>query len=165
MGIPLEALILAGFVLAHAAWSVSDVAPGELLVPLAIVESAGQRQLTRFEAETQEAAIDRGKQATAEATKTAKAWAFAREGLMPVGGRKVDVLVVEFWAQGMSQPAVLLQQFQPVKADQAFRLIGEPQVAVSGKILDSAAVRPLLEQVQRGVNSHGRVAPLWVGWH
>ena len=165
MGIPLEALVLAGFVLAHAAWSISDVEPGELLVPLAIVERGGQRQLTRFESETQEAAIARGKRAMADATKTADAWAFAREGLMPSGSGKVDVLVVEFWAHGMSQPAILLQQFRPLQADQASRLIGEPEVSISGRILDSAAAKPLLEHVHHGVQSHGKVAPLWAGWH
>jgi len=44
MSIPTIALRLAGFVLAHAAWSISDVPRGELLVPLAIVERQGQRQ-------------------------------------------------------------------------------------------------------------------------
>lgn len=49
---PDSLVILAGFVLAHAAWSVSDVPKGELLVPLAVVEKNGQRQLLRFEAQS-----------------------------------------------------------------------------------------------------------------
>ena len=50
---PDSLMLLAGFVLAHAAWSVSDLPKGELLVPLAVVEKNGQRQLLRFEAQTQ----------------------------------------------------------------------------------------------------------------
>jgi len=57
MAIPEPALLLAGFVLAHAAWSISDLPEGDLLVPLAVVEANGQRRLLRFEAETQDAAI------------------------------------------------------------------------------------------------------------
>ena len=53
--IPESALLLAGFVWAHAAWSISD-AP-DLLVPLAMVERNGQREIMRFEADTQEEAI------------------------------------------------------------------------------------------------------------
>lgn len=59
--IPESVALLAGFVLAHAAWSVSDLPRGERLVPLAVVETAGQRQLLRFEAPTQEQAISDGK--------------------------------------------------------------------------------------------------------
>lgn len=43
-------LSLAGFAFAHAAWSVSDLSEGELLVPLALIEKSGERQLLRFEA-------------------------------------------------------------------------------------------------------------------
>jgi len=32
------AVLLAGFVLAHAVWSVADLPSGELLVPLAVIE-------------------------------------------------------------------------------------------------------------------------------
>jgi hypothetical protein len=40
---------------------VSDIPKGEVLVPLAIVEKNGQRQLLRFGAQTQEQAIADGK--------------------------------------------------------------------------------------------------------
>lgn len=146
MQIPIEAPTLAGFVLAHAAWSISDVEPGELLVPFIIAESKEQRHVTRFEAESQETAIELGKEATTAATDTADAWAFAREGLMPHDGHKVDVLVVEFWARGMAQPALLLQRFLPVQQGQRFRLIDDPRVVVSGQILDLGDARPLLER-------------------
>jgi hypothetical protein len=82
---PDSVVLLAGFVLAHAAWSISDVPKGELLIPLAVVESAGQRQLIRFEAPTQEAAIAKGKATLAGQQAELDARAFAREGLMPDG--------------------------------------------------------------------------------
>jgi len=58
---PDSVVLLAGFVLAHAAWSVSDLPKGELLVPLAVVETGGKRQLLRFEAQTQEQSIAEAK--------------------------------------------------------------------------------------------------------
>ena len=58
---PDSVVLLAGFVLAHGAWSASDLPKGELLVPLAVVETGGQRQLLRFEAQTQEQSIAEGK--------------------------------------------------------------------------------------------------------
>src|SRR4051812_395451 len=78
--LPHTALALAGFALAHAAWSISDTEDGELLCPLAVVESKdGARRLMRFEADTQEEAIVAGKAAMRDATGDAAAWAFARE--------------------------------------------------------------------------------------
>ena len=59
MAIPEPLLMLAGFCFAHATWSISDLPEGELLVPLAIVEAAGERGLKRFEAATQAEAIAR----------------------------------------------------------------------------------------------------------
>ena len=44
------------------------------------MESEGERRVLRFEAPTQDEAVANGKAAMAEATPTADAWAFAREG-------------------------------------------------------------------------------------
>jgi hypothetical protein len=84
--------LLAGFALAHAAWSVSDLPKGELLVPLAVVEKNGQRQLLRFEAKTQEQAIAQAKAALTQRQPELDAWAFVREGLLSEGTGTVDVL-------------------------------------------------------------------------
>jgi len=73
----------------------------------------GERRLLRFEADTQEQAIARGKAAMQDATSTADAWAFARDGLYERGGHKVDVLSVDFWANGMPKPVTLVQEYQP----------------------------------------------------
>jgi len=100
--IPDSLILLAGFVLAHSAWSVSDLPKGEFLVPLAIVEKTSQRQLLRFEAQTQEQAIAEGKAALAQRQGQLDAWAFGREGLLSGGTGKVDVLTVDAWAKGMT---------------------------------------------------------------
>ena len=164
MTIPEAALLLAGFALAHAAWSISDVPEGELLVPLAMVEEAGQRRLVRFEDATQEEAIRKGKAAMAELTATADAWAFAREGLMPEAGGKVDVFSVDFWAKGMREPATLIQRFEPFARRGKFRVIGQPELVVKGRVQESKATEDLLPRIRAGIAQHQKVAALWDTW-
>jgi hypothetical protein len=95
---PDAAVPLAGFVLAHAVWSVSDLLEGELLVPLAMTEKAGQRELHRFEAETQEQGIANCKTAIGKLSGKVDTWAFAREGQFNEGSDNVDVISVDAWA-------------------------------------------------------------------
>jgi len=161
--IPESALLLAGFVLAHAAWSISD-AP-VLLVPLAIVEQNGQREIIRFEAETQEEAISQGKAKMATLGTEVDAWAFAREGLFNENGQKVDVISVDIRARGSDQKLTLIQRFEPYGKRKHFRLISDPVVVINGQIQDSAKVKDLLASVLRGVSQHSKVATLWDQWH
>src|SRR5262245_42955943 len=93
--LPESILVFAGFVFAHAAWSVSDVPKGELLVPIVMVERSGQRELRRFEADTQEKAIAGAKKWIVENEKDLDAWVFAREGKVKEGNTYVDVLTIE----------------------------------------------------------------------
>src|SRR5438477_458577 len=132
MNLPAPGLLLAGFVLAHAAWSVSDLPKGELLVPLAMVERGGQRSVTRFEAASQATAIAEGKAAMAKLGTSAEAWAFAREGLIRKGSVPIDVLTVDFWAKGMKSPATLIQRYEPFATRGKFKIIGDPMFIIGG---------------------------------
>jgi hypothetical protein len=164
MAIPDSALLLAGFVLAHGAWSVSDLPKGELLCPLAVIETNGNRTLSRFEAETQEVAIARGKSAMMDASKSADAWAFVREGLMPEGGVKVDVLVVDFWAKGMSAPVTIIQRFEPYSTNKKFKIMGEPKVVIDGVMQSTEKAKDLVQRIEQGISQHPKVKDLWKGW-
>ena len=162
-----SALMLGGFVLAHAAWSISD-AP-DLLCPLAVIERGRERELLRFEAETQMEAISKGKETLATCCVDADCWAFAREGLLnenPLRDRSetVDVISVDIWAKGSASPITLIQRFEPYVKRQRFRLIGEPEVSFDGRLQDLFTVRELLDLVQRGVLQHWKVATLWHEW-
>lgn len=136
--IPDAAIVLAGYVLAHAAWSVSDLPDGELLVPLAIVEVSSQHALTRFEAETQAEAIEQGKKYVVAQRSSASSWAFAREGQMKTRTGSVDVIVVGAWSVGMSEPIAFIQPFQPFAVG-AFKLLGSAVAVVAGAMLDETA--------------------------
>ena len=165
--LPGAATLLGGLVLAHAVWSVSDTSPAELLAPLAIVERNGQRTLQRFEAQTQVGAIENGKRAMAEAMRTSDAWAFAREGALRVPATNpitTDVIVIDFWAKGMATSATAYQRFERGTPKRPFRLIGDPEIAIDGKMLDEDAAKPIVETLLRGVASHSQVAPRWKDW-
>jgi hypothetical protein len=161
--IPESALLLAGFVLAHAAWSISD-AP-DLLVPLAMVERNGQREIMRFEADTQEEAIAHGKAKMATLSGDVDVWAFAREGLFNEKEGKVDVISVHIGVKGSAQRITLIQRFEPYAKRNHFRLIGDPEVVIDGNLQDPTKVKDLLVSVRRGVSQHSKADSLWDGWH
>ncbi len=160
---PESVVLLAGFVLAHATWSVSDLPRGELLVPLAVIETKGQRQLLRFEAPTQERAIAEGKAALAERQARLDAWAFGREGLMREGTGTVDVLTVDAWAPGMARSITFVQKFSPYSSG-AFRIRGDAMVIVDGKVVEGPEAARLVKQLYDGVRQHPKAGPLWPGW-
>ena len=163
--IPESILLLAGFALAHAAWSVSDTTPDELLVPLAVIEVGGQRTLQRFEAETQVAAVTAGKAAMAEATAAQHPWVFVHEGLARgMDGQTQDVLIVELWTPGMDAPLLVTQAFTRAAAGRAFRILGQPMVALHGRAVDESTTSSVRRGLRRGIDQHSRVAPLWAQW-
>lgn len=163
MPIPEPATLLAGFVLAHAAWNVSDLPEGELLVPLAIVEKAGERRLMRFEAETQAEAIEKGKATMKKEQAEVEGWAFAREGLMPRGDKKVDVITVEVWVKGMTKPVSFIQQFRPYSTGD-FRIVGPALLVLEGQIQEEKAAADSVDKLYIGVQTHSKAAPLWAEW-
>ena len=156
-------IALAGFAFAHATWSISDLPKGQLLVPLAIVEKAGQRQLIRFEAETQVKAIAKGKTTLAEGEKELSAWAFAREGQVREGGRYVDTLTIEAKVSGKSTTIKFVQKFQPHGSGK-FKLLGKPMVVVGVDELPESEATPILEKLFVGVRSHAKAAEHWQEW-
>ena len=161
------ALSLAGFVLAHAAWSLSDLDDGDHLCPLAVVEQHdNSRRMTRFEADTQEQAIIAGKMAMRAATGVARAWAFAREGAWGKlgGGASGDVLAIDFWGSGMPAPATLMQPFYRVTSGGRFRIGSVPSLLVGENVLPADTASRSIETIMAGVHSHAMVSTLWQSW-
>ena len=163
MAIPEAASLIAGFVLAHAAWNVSDLPQGDLLVPMALVEVGAERKLDRFVADTQEVAIQQGKEYVIKQQAAASSWAFAREGQMKTSTGQIDVLVVDAWEKGMKEPITYIQPFQPFSSG-AFKLLGPAVPVVEGKMLSSEDSEPYLSTLYKGVSSHDKAAALWASW-
>ena len=165
--LPQSALSLAGFTLAHAAWSLSDTDDGELLCPLAVLQQQdGTRRFMRFEADTQEQAIIAGKTAMREVGSDVAAWAFAREGAW----RKMksdysgEVLAVDFWATSMPAAATLTQPFNRALNGGRFRIGGVPTLLVGNARLSADVASPHIDAIMAGVRAHTAVAELWPTW-
>lgn len=156
---------LAGFALAHAAWSTSDLPAGQSLTPFVIAEHGGERELMRFAASTQDAAIAEGKRATQRLASRGDAWAFARDGLLRAPGSEAaqHVLVVEFgW--GDEKPGTVIQPYEPYASNGRFRILGDPMLTRGGEVLGPGEVAPILDLLQEGIRQHPAVTELWVGW-
>jgi hypothetical protein len=162
MRIDENTLHLAGFTLAHAAWSVSDLPEGELLCPLAMVEEGGERKLLRFEAESQEQAIGNALAALEVEKSKASTWAFVREGTINTSQGKTDVLLLVVWAKGMNEPLYLSQSFEPYAKRGVFKIVG-PLEIVKGEDTEESA-QTITELVREGIFKHPKVAPLWPQW-
>jgi len=162
--IPDVALLLAGFALAHATWSVSDTPDTELLCPLAFVDAHGKRQLRRFEAESQEKAIAAGKATYTNWSAQSEAWAFARENVMREPSGSTDVISIDFWAVGMARPQTIIQHFRRASATGRFTVLGPPVLVVDGVMQPPNSVRREVAQVLAGVMEHPKVAELWPTW-
>jgi hypothetical protein len=160
---PDAAVPLAGFALAHAAWSVSDLTEGERLIPLAMIEKAGKRELHRFEAETQEQAIATGRAEMDRLSAKVDAWAFAREGRFNEGSGYVDVISVDAWARGMTESISFVQKFRPF-ASGKFSLLGDPWVVIDGTLQNPAASGDLIAKLNRGIQSHPKAYEHWSEW-
>ena len=158
------AVSLAGFTLAHAVWDVSDAEPDEFLAPVGMLELQGQRRLVRFESGSSEDAVARAEAEMREASADADAWAFAREAAWrPSGpaGELQDVVVVEFWGEGMDAPAAVLQPFERGAPGRPFRLTDPPTLAVGGNPVSATDAEPALRVLERGFQSHDVAAKFW----
>jgi hypothetical protein len=154
-----QAYRLAGMVLAHAAWSVSDLSEGEFLVPPAMFERAGRRRLVRFAAENNAVATALAMAAMEEARDSKETWAFAWEEITLADAER-HALRVRFWAPGMKSQGTLSQQFRPAYYGE-FQLIGEIDVALTEESLSAEEEGQARARVEEGIRSHPQGSRFW----
>ena len=163
MEIPDDVLLFSGFTLAHAAWSISDVAAGELLCPLAITESTGERELVRFEAPTQADAIAAGKAHIAAVTGSCELWTLVREGVWKTADGEIDALVVDAGRAGMDAQLSVIQPFRPNRGHDEFAILEGGFVAVDAEAAEEEQNSQLMAVVVKGIRHHPK-GSLWEGW-
>ena len=159
-----DPILLLGFTLAHSAWSVAEAEAEELLCPLAFIERDGNLEVIRFESDTQEGAISKGKEYINLHKENAVVSSFAREGLFPEQNKKVDVLLVECWARNDTKHYGVIQKFLPNEGKGKFRLVDEPILLIDGVIQTEGTASKLKENLELGIKSHSNVAQLWNQW-
>ena len=155
MTIPDDILLFSGFALAHAAYSISDVPEGELLIPLFIAEHLGKRQVLRFEAATQEEAISAAKPHVDSVDVTLDLWTLSREGSMPVeDGSRLDVISVEASAAVFRHRVIVVQPFRAAYLPGGFGLLGQPVVALDGEEVSADTRTRCCQIIEEGFAEH-----------
>ena len=148
--LPDDALLFGGFTLMHAAYSISDVGPGELLIPFVVTESNGKQQVTRFEAESQAEAIDNAKHFVSELGDNIELWAFAREGQMDA----LDIISVDCGGVLITASVTIVQPFRPNNGASQFAILPNSFVTINGSELDDSTCNQSLAIVREGVGYH-----------
>jgi hypothetical protein len=154
---------MAGFALAHAAWSVSQMAAGEELTPFVMVDDEGAREMMRFEAATHADAVEEGKAAVRRLRERVDLWAFARDGLLRVRGSDSaqHALTVEFGGRGDAATHAVVQPYEPAASAEGFRIAGEPMVLRDWEIVGSDDAEPVVRAIRGGIREHGAAAALF----
>lgn len=164
MLVPRSAGLLAGEVLAHAAWSISEAPEGEILVPLAGILREGKAEFIRFVPEELSGDfIAFARQQLEDQQSKLEAWTLAYDTRVTREQGKVDAIVFEVWGQGMAAPAMCAQPYQPFHSG-TFKLLGEP-FFLGASIPDAQdTLSETLRTFRRGVENHHQAAVLWDTW-
>jgi hypothetical protein len=164
MLVPESAGLLAGQVLAHAAWSISEAPEGEILIPLAGTFCEGKVEFVRFVPEELSGDfIAFARQQLEDQRSKLEAWTLAYDARVTRDQGKVDAIVFEVWEQGMTTPATFAQPYQPFHAG-IFKLLGEPFYLGATSSEGPDTLSETLRTFRRGVENHHQAAVLWDGW-
>jgi len=164
MTIPDGVLLIAGYVLAHATYSVSDLNSGELLIPLAVTQTGETQEVLRFEAETQEEAIVKAKKELNKLKSSVDIYAFAREGrLKQENEKEIDVIIIDAWEKGLNHKVTIIQPFKPNNGNSEFKILPGTMVVIDGESLDSKKENDFIKIVEEGISYHPK-GMYWNEW-
>lgn len=148
---------LAGFLAAHAIWSISD---GEMLIPMLGFETAeGTRNLHRFVAERVEKGVEEGKERLVRNPDRAVRAALVYDGYITLPTGKVDALLVDIRGYGNPPRSLLMAvPYRPANSPQGFAVHRPKFLSFEGPKPDYAATGSAFFE---GVDSHDKAAPIW----
>jgi len=148
----MAALRLAGFALAHAAWSVED---GETLCTLAMVEVRGDRELVRYEADSITESVDLAQADLGRRLENGGYAALVVDGYAtPEGGTRTDALIVELLGPSGRSMGRVVQPYHAAHRSRipfvgrasGFAILGKPMVSDDLDVPDAESV--LLESAR-----------------
>lgn len=164
MPLPAGPLQLAGFLLAHAAWTVSDLPAERRYVPQALCETArGERQMTSFDAESEAASGAQARSYLDAAAPHFASCAFARTTAVPMGEGSVPAIVVEL-VEGGAPLITLVQPFRSA-SEGGFALIGDELVIDGRGPLAPLAAAQAAGEVRAGASDHPGLGDRWAAWN
>lgn len=154
----IKAAELAGFLAAHAVWSVSD---GETLTPILGFETAGgERQMNRLMADELQEAVERGQRWLKTNPQSASRAVLVFDAFVELEDGRSDALVVEARNYGPGPSAFTMAlPYRPVDRPGGFAVHRPKLLSIDG-IADDA-VEELVESFFRGVDGHERGAAVW----
>lgn len=118
----LEALALAGFVLAHTLHVLSHPDTQDLK-PVAFVARGDDQRFVTFEGDNLEDMVERGKRELANARYDA--WALAYEGFVTVQGERKSAVFVHSWMRGLDSPLIIAQAWTRAGDKARAELLGQ----------------------------------------
>ena len=157
-----QAVLLAGYLLAHSFMNLSFVDEVKVLTPFSICVRGGELHTKFHKGKSQAEAVATAKQELAANQDKCDAWAFAREGRLDENDEVTQTVSVSAWSTGMGDSVVFIQRF---RRSPKFQLIEDPMVGVDGVILDSAKAKPILAILCTGISRHEDGGPKWDSWH
>lgn len=153
----IKASHLAGFLGAHAIWSVSD---GETLVPmLGYTDQDDKRILSRLSGPELGASVERGKEQLVANPMDANDAVLLYDGRITLGEAKVDAIIIEMRAYFSPQSEAILAIPYTPKAAGDFR-VHKPKL-LAWKDCEDFDMNDALQAFFDGVSSHEQGSRVW----
>jgi len=164
MPFPAAALHLAGFMMAHAFWSVADLPAGTDYTPQAMCETSdGDRKLTTFEGADATEMDSQIREFASSEVGRYKDCAIARTTVVTNGTIKAPALVIDLF-DGSQPILTIVQPYRPNAEGGGFRLLG-PELMLVGRdqlpprIADDASIA-----LREGAGDHPGMQERWEQW-
>jgi len=164
-----RALHIAGFALAHAAFSICEAAEGNL-IPFGFFRQgsllAPKTEMSRFFTGTLEGSVAAGRGEVAARKKKCQCWALAFESFLTHSGGQVDAFTIEAGDKKMPVQFAVLQPFQPF-ASGTFKLLGPPGLAmgdIQGRTVEGEEAARFTRALRKGVGNHPTASSRWQEW-
>ena len=148
---------LAGCLLAHAVWCMSEEDEGPFSPTIAYDDAEG-RHFLMFDDEDYDFAIGRGQAWIAGNPRGAERAVLVCDGYTERDGALVDALIAEVVDYAGQQSFIVTVPYRPVGADAGFAVFGA-QFMLGNDELDQA---PLLAAFGRGIATHEDAAAAWI---
>ena len=166
MGLSAGALKLAGFLMAHGLWSISEQSAADVYVPQALCETAsGERRLITFDAATQEQSLEDARSFMGSTAGQFAECAISRKSEVGLGdGQSTSALVIELSSAG--QEVTVLQAFSPASGENGFRLLGDELLLdPRGTPLPRGDANAAIVSLREGAADHPGTARNWASWN
>ena len=166
MALGAAALQLAGFLLAHGLWTISELPAEGRYTPQALCEtSGGERRLVSFDAADENVALAEADAFMGSTAGQFAQCAFARTDEVRTNqGATARALLIEL--TGREGDLTVLQAYRPAHAEGGFRLLGDELLLdMGGTVLPRADANPAIVSLREGAADHPGLDEKWVEWN